>query len=207
MNIEQFKQAKRAANAFIEENGDEHAPYNTILTMCYMEILLSQVAMTTGRTATVATPTATTTPEWLVSTLPKFAGRKVTSGEILKAAGQPAGMKQLRQVGAWLREILGEPSKSNGQTLFSVPAAYAPSGEQKQPSPEGEHKPRTISPEAWLVNALEYSGATLAGKMTISDITMALKLGPKLHEITHARLAAALEGRGIPLENGRYDFG
>jgi hypothetical protein len=138
MDYNTFKQALDAANHFIQEtDGGDYASVDAILTMCYMDIRLQQVAMPAPVASQIATVALNnyndTAPQWFADALVPMAGTRVTSGAVLKAAGRPFGMTELRQAGVWLRNLYGEPKRSNGQILFEIPGVKQASTKEEDP--------------------------------------------------------------------------
>lgn len=115
-----FDAAKAAADKFISDHGDQGQSYQTILLMCMLTAAPARTSavVPAPETAPAHQPDA---PAWLIDVLPIFAGKKVTSSAIMAAAGKPAGIGELRETGAILRRLVGQPSRSNGQTVFSIP--------------------------------------------------------------------------------------
>lgn len=143
MNIEDVKRAKSAAMQFIDTYGDQIAPLQTLIVLCFVDQKLSQgTATATAAIEFAPVPvreTSSSHPQWLLDALPMFAGKKVTSSAILKALGRPSDLTATRQLGVWLREIVGEPKRSNGQTVFHIPGGNpVPALQQPESTPDQE---------------------------------------------------------------------
>lgn len=136
MKLDDLLKAQDDARAFIDEHGAQGFEFNHIVTLCYVTILMKAgpSASAPGHmTATIPTiPTSTIIPDWFVSALPSLAGQKLSSSAVLAAMGRPTDIGSTRAAGAWLRQLCGDPKRSNGQTMFLIGLRASPPADAKE---------------------------------------------------------------------------
>lgn len=200
MNISDIKRARDAAEQFIIENGSHHASFDTIMLMCFIEQRSdtaakkpdhhSKPATTTHGTATDSATTTTDIPTWFLDSLKPHAGRRVTASAVLKGANLPSGIGELRQAGAWLRSLYGEPKRSNGQILYDISMRHVVEDmEDDVESPYNKAIPMASRVLAFMaLNTGKYSELQIALAMGV-DPTLAaqreIHSALTLHKVEH----------------------
>lgn len=208
MNIEDVKRAKSAAMQFIDTYGDRIAPLQTLILLCFVDQKLSHsTATATDFSATAPVPVREQShghPQWLLDALPMFAGKKVTSSAILKALGRPSDLTETRQLGVWLREIVGEPKRSNGQTVFHIPGTSpaATAHQARSAEPDIEEPMRADVPlrsraKTWTIGK--------QGKFTPAMIATALGIAGTQEEL--GEIWDGLNEFKFPFEGGAFILG
>ncbi|WOH61924.1 hypothetical protein [Bradyrhizobium sp. BWC-3-1] len=209
MDIATFKRAEKAAHDFIATHGTDHVPYNTLLTLCYIDEKLSPVATGSAHAVAVQKPSlpasagsSVDAPQWFIDGLTQFAGRKVSSSVILKALGRTADIAASRQAGVWLREIVGEPSRSNGQTVFAIPAKEVHSGAANDEEDEHENP---LHPNIPLASRVDYFLSQYQGTFTVQEITKAIGGSDNIKD--HHIVNWALKDRKVPQDRDHFIVG
>ena len=135
LSIEELKNASESADRFIDQHGDCGLAYETVLLLCFVKAATARPVINNTMTvsASIARKVAggaQPIPEWFTEGVKQLAGRRVTASVVLSALGRQADMKALRDAGAWLRQLYGQPSRSGGQTLFVISSSDAASAAQ-----------------------------------------------------------------------------
>lgn len=171
MNIETFKRALAQADEIAKTTDyADFVSIDAIVTMCYMELRLQNVGI--GSNVAVAIndhSSENTVPGWFTDVLSQMGENRVTSSMVLKRAGKPSGIGELRKAGAWLRKLYGEPMRSNGQIIFIVPGSQSDSTEEED-TESADH------PDIPLASKISTFAAKNTGNFTAKEIATAMRL-------------------------------
>lgn len=209
MDIATFKRAEKAAHDFIATHGTDYAPFNTILTLCYIDEKLSDRSNVVAVHAPASAPprpasagSSVDAPQWFTDALSQFAGRKVSSSTILKSLGRTADMAATRQAGIWLREIVGEPSRSNGQTVFAIPSNNV---QREAANDEEDEHENPFHQNIPIASRVDYFLSRNQGKFTVEEIAKAINVPASVPN--HKEIYAVMKGLKVPEDSPHFLVG
>lgn len=214
LSLSDIQTAAECADQFIAEHGDCGLPYETLMILSFVKAQCSAQSRPSSPIADaiarkVAAPAAladlSSPPAWFTEGVLQFAGRRMTASAIMSALGRPTDIKSLREAGAWLRKLYGEPLRSNGQTLFAIFA------HQTGAAAVAELAGNEIDPEDAFSPALplESRAINFAAKMQTGlykPDEIARRVGGQGTDSEATRVGKALTQAGFRYVDGSFDL-
>lgn len=209
LSLAELKAATDAADRFIDENGDCGLAYETILSLCFIKAVAAGHAVHSAQRNPIAeaiarkvtSADAGAVPDWFADGLKQFRGRRLTASQLLTGMGRPTDIKSLRDAGAWLRQMYGQPMRSGGQTLFVIP------GEAHEQASGADALEDAFAPGVPLGSkAVAFAIQRQEGQFTPKEIAHMLGYHGNANEVME--IGRALHAQGFPFdaESGRYSM-
>ncbi|MNK29193.1 hypothetical protein D3C87_475840 [compost metagenome] len=120
LSIEDIATATQDADDFVRKHGECGLPFESLVLMCFIKHHQPKTASAPANHPQETPPHTDEVPDWFSEGVKRYAGQKVTASTILSGLQRATNIGALRQAGAWLRKLYGEPIRSGGQTLFAV---------------------------------------------------------------------------------------
>lgn len=216
LSLPGIQAAAEAAQQFIDEHGDQGMQFEVLMLFSYLQAHGTAAAATAapsvqrwtlGNPSAQAQPPAlAAVPDWFADGVKQFAGRKMTASAIMSSLGRPTDIKSLREAGAWLRQLYGEPTRSNGQTIFSIFGIQTGAAARAQmfaDDPDAESAFAAGIPIG--AKAINFAAIKQGGRYKPDEIARLMKLQGTQQEITE--IGKALTQHGFQYhEDGSFDL-
>jgi hypothetical protein len=198
MDYLRVQNAIEEAREFEHEHADVGISFEALVMMCYLDIgnVTTPNSLSPTQCRTNVSP-----PPWFSSALAQFAGRRVTAKDVLQAMSRPTDMLSLREAGAWLRSIYGEPTRSGGRITYRIPYIDDQTVEQSQ------NRAIAATVPSWLQSLMAQNRHNLRGTMSVGAVAEVLgiprNVNAKLDQLAQHLTALGYSAAG----SGMFYFG